>query len=101
MTSDRYRLFALKDSGPPRPGLVRTPSSAQGGGIEVEVYELRTEQLGDFLTTVQEPLAIGTIELRNGERVLGFVCEAYATDEAIDITSHGGWRAYRQTAHLT
>jgi len=26
--------------------------------------------------------------------VQGFLCEAYATEDAIDISSYGGWRCY-------
>jgi allophanate hydrolase len=29
--------------------------------------------------------------------VTGFLCEAYATTNARDITSLGGWRAYLKT----
>jgi allophanate hydrolase len=39
-------------------------------------------------------LAIGTIELENGDRVHGFLCESIAADGARDISSFGGWRAY-------
>ena len=43
---------------------------------------------------VPAPLAIGTVELADGSRVKGFLCEDHAVDGAGDITAHGGWRAY-------
>ena len=36
----------------------------------------------------------GTVELTDGSKVQGFVCEAHAAAGATDITQHGGWRAW-------
>ena len=36
------------------------------------------------------------IELEDGREVSGFVCEVHATIGAEDISSFGGWRAYRR-----
>jgi allophanate hydrolase len=47
-----------------------------------------------FVDSIPAPLGVGKIELQDGEQVLGFLCEAYATDGAADITHLGGWRAY-------
>jgi allophanate hydrolase len=74
-----------------------------GEAIEVEVWELPTTAFGGFVDGVPPPLAIGTIELADGERVKGFLCEAYGAVDATDITKLGGWRRYvaedrRQTA---
>ena len=49
---------------------------------------------GEFIAGVPAPLAIGTVELEDGTRVKGFVCEAYAADGARDISELGSWRAY-------
>jgi allophanate hydrolase len=43
---------------------------------------------------VPSPLAIGSVQLVDGSRVPGFLCEPEALDGAEDITGHGGWRAY-------
>jgi len=53
--------------------------------------------VGSFLAGVSSPLALGKVELEDGERVTGFVCESHALAAAEDITTHGGWRAYLQT----
>jgi allophanate hydrolase len=50
--------------------------------------------IGSFLALVAAPLGLGSIELADGRRVHGFLCEAHATTEARDITALGGWRAY-------
>ena len=70
---------------------------AEGGGsIEVEVYALDADRFGRFVARVPPPLAIGTLELADGARVKGFVCEPAALADAEDITRFGGWRAYRE-----
>ena len=65
-----------------------------GAAIEVEVWELPTSSFGDFVDGVPPPLAIGTVELADGESVKGFVCESYSVANAVDITELGGWRRY-------
>ena len=90
-TASSYRMYLVDG---PRPGLTRTASDQGGSGIEVEVWTLPAVELGGFLTTVEPPLAIGPVELSDGQRVLGFVCTADGADPAQDITSYGGWRAY-------
>jgi allophanate hydrolase len=39
-------------------------------------------------------MALGTVELSDGARVPGFLCEPAALRDAEDITEHGGWRGY-------
>ena len=90
-TAARYRLHALPDSQPPKPGLVR---SDEGQPIELEVWQLSYEAFGRFVSKVPAPLAIGTIELEDGTKVQGFLCEAYAVEGARDISAFGGWRAF-------
>jgi allophanate hydrolase len=91
-TSNHYTLFALRGTTPPKPGLVR--SGPGGAAIELEVWELPTSEVGAFLSKVGSPLAIGTIDIEDGSRVHGFLCEAHGTADAEDISSFGGWRAY-------
>jgi allophanate hydrolase len=91
-TAPRYRLFALKGPPPQRPGLVQT--SLDGASIEVEVWAVRSADLGSFLGGIPTPLALGKIELENGEFATGFLCESHATADAVDITVFGGWRGY-------
>ena len=90
-TAPRYRLYALEQFAPPRPGMVREVS---GAAIDVEVWELPAEQLGGFVERIPAPLGIGTVELEDGDQARGFLCEAYATRGAREITALGSWRAY-------
>ncbi len=69
-----------------------------GAAIHMEVWELPAEHFGSFVDGIPAPLGIGSLELANGERVQGFVCEHQATLGAADITHHGGWRAYMAQA---
>jgi allophanate hydrolase len=92
-TSRDYRLYALAGTTPPKPGLVRTPGYA-GPGIELEVWSLTREAFGAFVAEVPAPMAIGTVELEDGTRVKGFLCEPAALEGSPEITAFGGWRAY-------
>ena len=65
-----------------------------GERLELEVWEMSPAALGAFMEKVLEPLCIGTVELENGEKVKGFLCEAWAVAGARDITALGGWRGY-------
>ena len=91
-TAPEYRLYALPNTAPPKPGLVRVSSG--GHAIEVEVWELTPEALGQFMKGVPAPMTIGTCILEDGTRVLGFGCEPIALEGALDISEFGGWRAY-------
>lgn len=94
-TAPSYRLFELPDTSPSKPGLLR--SADQGACIEVEVWQISAEGLGRLVSQVPAPLCIGTIDLDDGERVHGFLCEPHALLHARDISGFGGWRAFRQS----
>jgi allophanate hydrolase len=91
-TTPRYRLYALANTAPAKPGLVRV--STGGTGIELEVYRLDAAAFGQFVANVGAPLGIGNVELESGEWVKGFLCEAIATEGAQEISQFGGWRGY-------
>jgi allophanate hydrolase len=92
-----YRLYAL-DTQPPKPGLVRVAPGDAGGAIEVEVWSLAPASFASFVDAVPAPMCIGRVVLDDGRDVAGFLCEPIALEGAADITSHGGWRAYRAAA---
>jgi allophanate hydrolase len=62
--------------------------------IELEIWTLPIEKYGMFVASVPSPLGFGTLELIDGSHVQGFLSEAYATLNAIDISHCGGWRNY-------
>ncbi|MCC5844475.1 MAG: allophanate hydrolase [Verrucomicrobia bacterium] len=91
-TAPCYRLYALAETNPPKPGLLRV---AEGGAaIEIELYELTPAAFGEFVANIPAPLGIGTLQLEDGGRVKGFLCEPEGLRGAEDITHHGGWRGF-------
>ena len=91
-TSAHYRLHALPGTLPPKPGLRR--STGDGAAIALEVWAMPQAQIGSFLALIPPPLGLGSVELADGSWVTGFICEGYALTSALDVTAHGGWRAY-------
>ena len=92
MTTPRYRLYALPFGVPPKPGLKRVITG--GVSIAVELWSMPIHAVGAFLLQVESPLAIGSLELNSGQWVRGFVCEPWGLEDAEDVSSYGGWRAY-------
>lgn len=91
-TASCYRLYALPNTTPPKPGLIRTQQG--GAAILVELWDLPLVHFGSFVAEIPAPLGIGTLTLTDGRTVKGFICEAEAAQGATDITALGGWRAY-------
>lgn len=90
-TAASYKLYALANTTPPKPGLVFDES---GAAIVVEVWALPRGQVADFLAEIPAPLGLGTLTLADGSTVTGFICEPRALVGALDVTEFGGWRAY-------
>ncbi|BBC37849.1 Allophanate hydrolase [Streptomyces graminofaciens] len=90
-TAPVYRLHAL-DTTPPKPGLVHVGEG--GAAIETEIWQLPPEGLGRLLTALPRPMTLGTVELADGTRAPGFLCEPTAVTDTPDITEYGGWRGY-------
>ena len=66
----------------------------RGVAIELELWSLDAQGFGRFVARVPPPLCIGTIELEDGGRASGFLCEPHALMGATDISRFGGWRAF-------
>lgn len=99
-TAPDYKLYALKGTKPPKPGMLRVETGA-GSAIEVEVWALSPASFGAFVAAIPAPLSIGTIRLADGSAVQGFLVEAAAVNGARDISSFGGWRAFMAEAAAT
>ncbi|MFI7502122.1 allophanate hydrolase [Streptomyces sp. NPDC049687] len=96
-TAPVYRLHALETT-PPKPGLEHVGEA--GASIEAEVWRLPAEGLGRLLTALPRPMTLGSVELADGSRVPGFLCEPSALRDAQDITRYGGWRSYLTSAEV-
>ncbi len=91
-TAGGYRMYRVP--GPfPRPGLV-ADDGGPADGIELEVWELPQQGLGQLLPSVAAPLALGPVTLDDGRVVTGFVAAGSELDASSDISGYGGWRAY-------
>ena len=97
-TSANYQLFALANTTPAKPGLARVAPGTPGAPIVVETFALSPAAFGKFVASVPSPMVIGTVELADTRSVKGFLCEPCALVGAKDITSSGGWIAYRAHA---
>ena len=91
-TAKQYKLFKLNGFVPARPGLLRVQSD--GTAIALEVWRLPLNHYGVFVAGVPAPLGFGTLVLEDETTVQGFLCEAYATEDAVDISPMGGWREF-------
>jgi allophanate hydrolase len=93
LTSADYRLYALAQTKPAKPGLLRVKEGA-GASIEIEVWALPAEHYGRFVAAVPAPMSIGPVRLADGRSAPGFLVDSEALAGARDISSFGGWRAY-------
>nr|WP_113865223.1 allophanate hydrolase [Brenneria salicis]NMN91757.1 allophanate hydrolase [Brenneria salicis ATCC 15712 = DSM 30166]RBP65817.1 allophanate hydrolase [Brenneria salicis ATCC 15712 = DSM 30166]RLM31853.1 allophanate hydrolase [Brenneria salicis ATCC 15712 = DSM 30166] len=88
-TAESYRLYALANTQPAKPGLAK---SSDGAAIIVELWDIPLARFGEFVAEIPAPLGIGTLTLADGRQVKGFICEPAALSDALDITEFGGWR---------
>lgn len=88
-TSPNYKLIKLQLKHP-KPGLIRVNDA--GEKIQLEVWNIPRSQLGKFLELIPEPLGIGKVQLDDGTRVLGFICEGYMQAKSEDISQYKSWR---------
>ncbi|MBG0751651.1 Urea amidolyase [Pectobacterium carotovorum subsp. carotovorum PCCS1] len=99
-TAENYRLYALANTQPAKPGLAK---STDGAAIIVELWDIPLARFGEFVAEIPAPLGIGTLTLADGRQVKGFICEPAALSDAVDITEFGGWRnwlARQEASHV-
>lgn len=94
-TAPFYKLFALANTTPPKPGLMYV--SEGGQAIEIEIWQIPLANFGAIVAEVPAPLGIGNLLCADGQWVKGFICEPEALTTATDITEFGGWRGYMQS----
>ena len=92
-TAPDYKLFALPNTTPPKPGLLRV-APGEGAAIAVEIWSLDPAAFGAFVAAIPAPLGIGTLSFEDGTSAKGFLVEAEAVKAARDVSSFGGWRAF-------
>jgi allophanate hydrolase len=68
-----------------------------GNSVYLELYKVPIENVGQFLVQIPPPLGLGTVELEDGSRSVGFICEGYIAQGGPgieDITHLGSWHEY-------
>lgn len=90
-TDAGYRLRLLETDQGPRPGLVRD-GGAGALPIEVEVWELPVDGLGDLLSLLPSGLAIGPVQLHDGAVLPGFVAAGDERRRLGNAPLLRGWR---------
>ena len=91
-TAPLYRFYSVRDE---FPGLY--PSAEGGQPILGELYDVPMGPLSALLATEPPELELSIIELEDGELSFAMVLRAAEHVHGIhkDITSYGGWAAYR------
>jgi len=91
-TAPRYRFYSVRDEFP-----ALYPAAEGGQPVLGELYDVPMGQLSALLATEPPELELSIIELQDGE--LSFAMDLRDAEHARgihqDITSYGGWRAYR------
>ena len=88
-TVPEYRIWSIGDR---HPAMIRVASG--GTAVAVEVWDLTAEGLVSTLLNEPPGLAIGKVRLEDGTEMLGVLGEPYLVEGQVEITTHGGWRAY-------
>lgn len=70
-TASAGRLYALPNTVPPKPGLVRVGAGDEQLLIELDVWALPPDGFGTFVASIPAPLCIGTVQLADSFRHLG------------------------------
>ncbi|KAL3158259.1 hypothetical protein ABBQ38_010510 [Trebouxia sp. C0009 RCD-2024] len=111
-SSPVYELYAIKDSATSvcKPGMIAV-GCGKGKAIELDIWNLPVQRLGQFFMQIPPPLGLGTVFLEDGSTVKGFICEGYiaslgssnpkniempgqTTFKVDNITQHMSWKQY-------
>ncbi|NET08678.1 MAG: glutamyl-tRNA amidotransferase [Merismopedia sp. SIO2A8] len=89
-TEPAYRLWTIDDR---YPAMIKVNKG--GRAIALEVWQVPLAGLGIILTQEPPGLAIGKVQLEDGEEVLGVIGEPLTVEGKTEITEYGGWRSYQ------
>ncbi len=89
-TEPAYRLWTINDR---HPAMVRVKTD--GMSVAAEIWAVPPEGLASILLKEPPGLSIGKVKLADGTEVLGVLGEPILCEGQKEITSFGGWRAYK------
>jgi hypothetical protein len=94
-TAPLYRFYSVRDEFP-----ALCPAAEGGSPILGELYDVPMGPLSALLATEPPELELSIIELEDDELSFAMVLRDAEHAQGIhrDITSYGGWRAYRAVA---
>jgi gamma-glutamylcyclotransferase (GGCT)/AIG2-like uncharacterized protein YtfP len=96
-TAARYRFYSVRDEFP-----ALWPVTDGGVSVPGELYEVSLDVIRDQFIPAEPPeLELSVVELQDGSSALVVVLREVAYQAGtglIDISAHGGWRAYRAAA---
>jgi hypothetical protein len=99
-TVPRYRFYSVRDEFP-----ALCPAGQGGAAILGELYDVPMAQLWDLLAGEPPELELAMLELAGAGRELSFGMVLRRGERERggypDITSYGGWRAYRRARGWT
>ena len=86
-SSPIYELYAVTDSANNtcKPGMIAV-GHEKGKAIELDIWNVPVQSLGQFLMQIPAPLGLGTLFLDDGSAVKGFICEGYVASLGSQIT---------------
>ena len=94
-TAPRYRVHTIGDV---HPGMYRVEDGETGASIPGELYLVPLEVLLKVIEGEPPGLYRGPVELSDGRVVPGILYKREMAEQHPEITSYGGWRAYRASA---
>jgi gamma-glutamylcyclotransferase (GGCT)/AIG2-like uncharacterized protein YtfP len=93
-TAPRYRFFSVRDEFP------ALWPAADGVSVEGELYDVPLDVIRDAFIPAEPPeLELSVVELEDGGSALVVMlrAEVHAAGDGLkDISTHGGWRAYKE-----
>ncbi len=97
-TAPLYRFYSVRDQFPALyPAGEAGPEAGRPRPILGELYDLPMPEFRALLATEPPELELGIIELEGGDLSFAMLLREteYRSGVHRDITSHGGWQAYR------
>ncbi|MFN8455949.1 MAG: glutamyl-tRNA amidotransferase [Anaerolineae bacterium] len=88
-TAPVYRMWSIDNR---YPGMVRV--NKDGVALALELWEIAAAGLAQILEKEPPGLTVGRVLLDDGREVLGVLAESYVTQNKVEISHFGGWRAY-------
>ena len=90
-TEAKYSLYCLAGKKPLQPGLIK---NNEGNSIDLEIWAIPKDKVGDLIGQIPSPLYIGNVTLEDQQQVKGFLCESQGLNDSQDISQFGGWRKF-------